>query len=223
VYARPGFAIPPGRRPATQLPAARLVPTVDHDERPLPRSGRPRDRRRSAWHDDAAGDGLREGGPATDIAELLAIWLHTVAFVIAWGYYGILGRIVLPAIERSLDGASQAKTLVSIERRAVPLVLISMVLFVVTGTYLLVIDEDYAGLGNVVANSWTTLMLVKHLVIVVLVGLGVAVDVLIRRAGAASDDATRASILHRARLGAEAATALGALVVLLTVAAQLAV
>jgi uncharacterized membrane protein len=66
-------------------------------------------------------------------------------------------------------------------------------------------------------------MLVKHLVIVVLVGLGVAVDVLIRRAGTASDDASRAPILRRIRLSAEVATALGALVVLLTAAAQLAV
>jgi uncharacterized membrane protein len=144
-----------------------------------------------------------------------------VAFIIAWGYYGILGRIVIPALERSLDGAAQATTLVSIERRALPLVLISMVLFIVTGSYLLVIDEDYAGLGNVVANSWTTLMLIKHLVIVVLIGLGVAVDVLIRRAGAATDDAARTSLLRRIRLSAEAATGLGALVVLLTVAAQL--
>ena len=151
------------------------------------------------------------------------MWLHTVAFVIAWGYYGILGRIVLPALERSLDGAAQATTLVSIERRALPLVSISAVLFVVTGTYLLVIDERYAGLGNVVANSWTSLMLLKHLVVVVLIGLAVIVDVLIRRAGAASDDATRDSLLHRVRLSAEAATALGAVVVLLTVAAQLSI
>jgi len=130
---------------------------------------------------------------------------------------------VLPALERSLDGSAQTATLVSIERRALPLVLISMMLFVVTGTYLLVIDDSYAGLGKVVANSWTTLMLVKHLVIVVLVGLGVTVDVLIRRAGVAGDDATRGPILRRVRLSAEAATATGALVVLLTVAAQLAV
>jgi uncharacterized membrane protein len=146
-----------------------------------------------------------------------------VAFVIAWGYYGILGRIVLPALERSLDGAAQASTLVSIERRALPLVLISMALFIVTGAYLLVIDDSYAGLGNILANSWTTLMLVKHLVVVGLIGLGVAVDVLVRRAGAATDDPMRVSILHRVRLSAEAATALGALVVLLTVAAQLSI
>ena len=156
-----------------------------------------------------------------DVGQLLAVWLHTVAFVIAWGYYGILGRIVLPALEQSLDGPAQGRSLVAIEQRALPLVLISMALFIVTGTYLLIVDPDYAGLGNVFANTWTTLMLVKHLVVVVLIALGVAVDLLVRRVAAASDDSARALAAHRLRLSAEGATGLGALIVLLTAAAQL--
>jgi uncharacterized membrane protein len=156
-----------------------------------------------------------------DVAHLLATWFHTLAFVIAWGYYGILGRIMLPALERSLDGPVRARTLAEIERRALPLVLLSMALFVVTGTYLLFIDPNYVGLGNFFVNTWTTLMLVKHLVVVVLIALGVAIDVLIRRAGAATDEATRASALRLTRLSAEGATGLGALIVLLTAAAQL--
>jgi hypothetical protein len=35
---------------------------------------------------------------------LIATWLHTVAFLIAWGFYGVLARIVPPAVEQSLDG-----------------------------------------------------------------------------------------------------------------------
>ena len=38
-----------------------------------------------------------------DIGLILALWLHTLAFVIAWGDYGVLGRIILPALARSLD------------------------------------------------------------------------------------------------------------------------
>ncbi|HET9615119.1 MAG TPA: hypothetical protein VFP22_09925, partial [Candidatus Limnocylindrales bacterium] len=131
-----------------------------------------------------------------DIGLLVATWIHTVAFVIAWGYYGILGRVTLPALERSLDPPARARTLVAIERIALPLVLLSMALFVVTGTYLLLVDPRYAGLGNFFANAWSTLMLAKHGVVVVLVALGVTVDVLIRRAGVAADDADRASALR---------------------------
>jgi uncharacterized membrane protein len=111
---------------------------------------------------------------------------------------------------------------VALERRALPLVLLSTALFLVTGAYLLFIDPKYAGLGNFFANTWATLMLVKHLVVVVLIALAVVVDLLVRRIGDAPDDATRVSNLRLLRLSAEGATGVGALIVLLTVAAQVA-
>ena len=42
---------------------------------------------------------------------VIALWLHTVAFVIAWGYYGILGRMVLPALQKRLGVLERASTL----------------------------------------------------------------------------------------------------------------
>ena len=156
-----------------------------------------------------------------DLGQLVAVWLHTVAFVIAWGWYGILGRIVLPTLEGSLDGPTRATTLLALERRALPLVLVSVGLFVATGTYLLVVDDRYAGLGDFFANGWTTLMLAKHVVVAVLVVLGVAVDFLVRRVAGASDEATRRSSFRLLRLSAEGATAVGALIALLTGAAHL--
>ena len=158
-----------------------------------------------------------------DIAQVVAVWLHTLAFVIVLGYYGILGRVLLPALERSLDGPALAAALVAVERRALPLVVLSIVLFLATGTYLLFVDPDYAGLGNFFASTWTTLMLVKHLLVIVLIALGVLVDRFIRRVAAATTDTARGSALRRLELSAEGATGLGALVILLTAAAQLAV
>jgi uncharacterized membrane protein len=157
-----------------------------------------------------------------DVGLVLALWLHTLGFVTVMGYYGVLGRIVIPAIERSLDGSAQATALKAIERRAMPLVLLSVVLFAITGAYLLVVDAKFEGLGSFFASTWTTLMLVKHLVVIVLVALGVAVDVLIRRLSLAASKPDRRSDLLRIELAAEGATGLGALVVLLTAAAQLA-
>ena len=155
-----------------------------------------------------------------DVAQLLAVLVHTLAFVIAWGYYGILGRIVLPALERSLEGPALGNTIVAIERRARPLVALSAVLFTVSGSYLLVASPRYLGLGNLFATSWTTLILAKHLVIVALVALAVMVDVLARRVGETREDDARRRELRRLSLTTEATTALGALVVLLTAAAQ---
>ena len=59
-------------------------------------------------------------GIAMDAPHVIALWLHTIGFVIAWGYYGVLARVVVPALERSLELSKQASTLVAIERRATP-------------------------------------------------------------------------------------------------------
>lgn len=157
-----------------------------------------------------------------DLMQVGAVWLHTVAFVIAWGFYGILARMILPGLGKTLDLAGQTRTLAAIERRALPFVLLAVVLFVVTGTYLLVVNPRYDGLGSF-TNSWATLMLVKHLLVVVLVGLGVLIDYLIRGAADAQDDRDRKSDLRWIGLAADGATGLGALIALTTAAAQLTV
>ena len=157
-----------------------------------------------------------------DIPQVLAIWLHTVALVIAWGYYGILGRIALPALKRSLDHRALATTLLGMERRAVPLVALSALLFTLSGSYLLVIDPHYAGLGNVFASTWTLLMLVKHGMVIAFIALAVAVDLLVRRVARNTDSGQRQRDLRWLGFSAEGATGLGALIVLLTAAAQVA-
>jgi uncharacterized membrane protein len=156
--------------------------------------------------------------PVLDVG---AVWFHTLALLIALGYYGILGRVIVPSLERTLTGADLSAALVAVERRALPLVAISVVLFTVTGSYLLVIDEEYAGLGNFFASTWTTLMLVKHVLIAVVVALAIAVDRFVRRADRAPDEVSRGEAIRRARLAAEAVTGVGALIILLTAAAQL--
>lgn len=156
-----------------------------------------------------------------DLVLVVAVWLHTAAFVIVWGYYGVLARMVLPGLKRSLDRPAQVAALAAIERRALPLVIVSVLLFIVTGAYLLVTNPAYAGLGNF-GSTWTALMLVKHLLVGGLVVLGVAIDYLIRSAAEAPTDETREADLRLVSLGAESATGVGALIVLVTAAAQVA-
>ena len=151
---------------------------------------------------------------------VLATWIHTVAFVIAWGYFGVLGRIILPGLAGALGKPAQADVLVAIERRAWPLLGLSVILFVATGTYLLVIDPEYKGLGNILGSTWTTLMFAKHALVAVLVILAVAIDRLIRRLGETPDGAARDAVKRRISWSAEGATALGAVIALLTVWAQ---
>jgi uncharacterized membrane protein len=148
-----------------------------------------------------------------------ALWLHTLAMVIVLGYYGILARIVLPALRRSLDGPGLATAVPAVERRALPFVLAAVVMFIVTGAYLLVVDEQYAGIGDF-SSSWSTLMLVKHLVIVVMIALAVVVDRLARSVGEATEEG-RGQVLDVLVLVADGAVAMGAIALLLTAVAQL--
>ena len=47
----------------------------------------------------------------------------------------------------------------------------SLGIFLVTGLYLMFADPNYLGLGNF-SNIWSILMLVKHLLVVGMIGLG---------------------------------------------------
>jgi len=154
-----------------------------------------------------------------DAVHVAALWLHALAMVVVLGYYGILGRIVLPALVRALDGAALARTVPAIERRALPIVLAAIVLFIATGVYLLVVDDRYAGVGSF-ATTWSTLMLVKHMAVVAMIVLGIGVDRLAVAVGDASD-AGRPRMVEVLVLALDGMIALGAIVLLLTAAAQL--
>ncbi len=78
----------------------------------------------------------------------------------------------------------------------------------------------YDGLGNLFASSWTTLITVKHLVVLVMLVLAVAVDRLAMAVSRATSDEPRRTALGVLHLAAEGTTALGLLVLLLTAAAQ---
>jgi uncharacterized membrane protein len=156
-----------------------------------------------------------------DIAQTIGIWVHTLSTVVVLGFYGVFGRIVLPALTRSLDGPELGRAVAGIERKALPFLGISLVAFIVSGVYLLAIDEQFAGLGNYAASSWNTLMLVKHGLVAVLAAGGAVVHVL--ATGLADpdlpDDARRKDLSYL-RLAAEVTTAVGAIILLLTAAAQ---
>ena len=97
-----------------------------------------------------------------------ATWIHTVAIVVLLGYYATLSLVVLPWL--SSGGSSEpGRMMAAVERRALPWIVVSIVLFVVTGV---VLTAAHSGPNP----DWATLIIVKHVVVIAMVILGVVLD-----------------------------------------------
>ena len=156
-----------------------------------------------------------------DVGQTIAAWLHSLATVFVLGYYALLAFVVVPILRRTLDAPTLGRVIPAIERRALPLIVAAVIVFVVTGAYMLAADSQFQGLGHAFANTWSALIVVKHAVVVVLVGIGVYLDVLVVPDIATPiDEASQAAAVRRLAWSATAIAALGALVLLLTAAAQ---
>lgn len=151
-----------------------------------------------------------------DLIQVGATWLHLLATVALLGYYAILGVVVLPVLERGRPAAEAAEAVRALEARGLPAIVASLVAFVVTGVWLMLTDDRSGGLGDI-GSTWATIFLVKHGLILGMVGVGAWFDLLAVRASGSTDPAAQ---LRRLRGAAVVMTILGALVLLLTAAGQ---
>ena len=153
----------------------------------------------------------------TPILLAVSIWLHALATVVLIGHYTLLGLIYLPAFTQQLKGSALGATLESVAGRARLFVFGSLGIFVVTGVYLMLGDANYRGFGDF-GNAWSVVMLVKHILVLAMIGIGAYIDrgILTRLADAATTGAAARSL----RQAANAMMVCGTVVLLLTAAAQ---
>lgn len=150
-----------------------------------------------------------------------ASWLHVLAAVAVLGYYAVLGLVVVPAIRESLDGPRVAATVAAVERRALPWLVAGVVVFVATGALLMLTSSRYTGLGTFFATTWAVLIVVKHAVIAAIVVIAAVIDLIVIPDAVTPESETgRGASLARLRRLSIVVTLLGALVLLLTAAAQ---
>jgi putative copper export protein len=91
-------------------------------------------------------------------------------------------------------------------------------IFALTGVYLTLVDPKYLGLGNF-NNLWAILMLVKHLLLLVMIGLGFWHNAILRVGPLMSSNQPEQAIA-RFRTHVNVMAVCGALVLLLTAIAQ---
>jgi uncharacterized membrane protein len=145
----------------------------------------------------------------------LSIWLHTLGTVILIGHHLLLSLLYLPVL------ASNNRMILSeISKRSRPWMYISLLIFLFTGSYLTLADPNYLGFADF-GNVWGILMLVKHLLILGMIGMGFWFNAILRvgpmmRSNSGAEQATR-----RFRLYANLMAISGVLVLLLTALAQM--
>src|SRR5512137_768953 len=103
----------------------------------------------------------------------LSTWLHSLATIVMIGYYLFTSLIYLPVFERQMQANALRDLLEQVSARLRPFFGGSLLIFLVTGTYLMLINGNYLGLGNFFANPWSVLIIIKHGLVLVFLALAV--------------------------------------------------
>ncbi len=102
-----------------------------------------------------------------------ASWLHLLATVIMIGMYVMLAAVFTPVFVGQLRAAALGQLIVAVYGKARPFVAGSLLVFIVTGVYLMLVNKQYVGIGRF-DNTWSTVLLIKHIVVLVIIGIGAA-------------------------------------------------
>ena len=149
----------------------------------------------------------------------MSVWLHTLATVILIGHYLLLTLIYLPVLSKKESVNTTGAILSEISKRSRVWLYASLFIFIITGTYLMLIDSGYLGFMNF-GNLWGILMLVKHILVLGMLAMGFWFNAILRVGPLMSSNSRVEGALVRFRSHAKWMSILGILVLLLTALAQ---
>ena len=142
--------------------------------------------------------------------------LHVLATIVFVGYYLIGGLIYLPVLQRCMNANALRDVLEQVAARLRPFFGGSLLIFLVTGVYLMLINKNYLGLGNFFGNPWSILIVIKHVLVLAFLALAIFSErAFLRRI---SDEKPEA--LKQFRWALNINTVLGVVIILLTSIAQ---
>jgi uncharacterized membrane protein len=149
----------------------------------------------------------------------LSFWLHSIAMTIFIGHYLLLAVIQLPAMRNSTLDVS-GPILSAIAKQSRRWMYASLVVFMLTGIYLMFADPNYLGVGDF-GNFWSVMMLVKHILVLVMIAAGFWFNA-IWRVGPMLSSRNSAELAYgRFKLYVNIMAVSGVLVLLLTALAQI--
>jgi uncharacterized membrane protein len=146
------------------------------------------------------------------------IWLHALATVVFIGHYLLLAVLYLPAM-----AAAQPEVvgpiLSAVSKRSRVWMYASLLSFLVTGIYLMIIDPNYLGVGNF-GNLWGVVMLIKHILILAMIAVGFFYNAVLRVGPMMSSNNGAKEAIARFAFHSKLMAICGVLVLLLTALAQ---
>lgn len=95
----------------------------------------------------------------------LSTWLHVLATIVWIGYYVFTSLIFLPVFVRRMKANDLRDLLEQLSARLRPFFGGALLIFLVTGTHLMLINENYLGLGSFFGNAWSVLIVIKHVLV----------------------------------------------------------
>jgi len=149
----------------------------------------------------------------------LSFWLHALATVVFIGHYLLLALIYLPAMRTGTLEVT-GPILSEISKRSRRWLYASLLIFIVTGIYLMLVDPNYLGVGNF-RNFWSVMMLIKHILILVMIGAGFWFNAILRVGPMLSSRNSAEQAYTRFRQYVNIMAVSGVLVLLLTALAQI--
>ena len=149
----------------------------------------------------------------------LSFWLHSLATVTFIGHFLLLAIIYLPAMKNSSLEIT-GPILSNISKQSRHWMYASLLIFMVTGIYLMFADPNYLGVGDF-GNFWSIMMLIKHLLIVIMIGAGFFFNAILRVGPMLSSKNGAAQAYIRFKLFINIMAISGVLVLLLTALAQI--
>jgi uncharacterized membrane protein len=154
----------------------------------------------------------------SQILAALSFWLHALATVLLIGHYLLLSLIYLPALMKNKIEVA-GPILSEFSRRSRVCMYVSLLIFIITGIYLMLADPNYLGFANF-GNVWGIVMVLKHLLILGMIAMGFWFNAILRVGPLMSSNTGSSQAIIRFRLFANLMAISGVLVLLLTALAQ---
>lgn len=149
----------------------------------------------------------------------LSLWLHALGTVLLIGNYLLLSLIYLPVFVKNQAEPLSGIILSDISKRSRVWMYTSLFIFFISGIYLMVADPNYLGIGDF-GNIWSVMMLVKHILIVAMLGIGFWFNGILRVGPLLSSKTGAGPALARFRQYSNLMAITGVLVLLLTAISQ---